>query len=197
MRFDTTTRVLHYCLIITVVFQLLSSEFMMVSEPGKMTGFRTMLFDFHMMFFGWGAFLISSVYAMILYQDKDEWRRLVPWFSATHRAALFKSIRDDVSGIFRGHLAPPEERGALAGAIHGFGILLLIAQGFTGAYVMLGVRSDGTMRADTLLFLDFHSFFGVLLWIFLIGHVSMFICHLLFGHRTILDVFQRVNIPWK
>ncbi len=197
MRINATTRVLHYCLIMTVVFQLLSSEFMRVLEPGKMEGFDTVLFTLHIMIFGWGAFLISSVYILILHDDKDGWARMVPWFSASHRAALFKSVRKDIFAMFQGCLPHPEEKGAIAGVTHGLGILLLLAQGFTGAYVMFGVRSDGTMRTDTLLVLDFHAIFAKLLWIFLIGHICMFIIHLMFGHREILDVFRRVHIPWK
>lgn len=169
----------------------------MAPEPGKMIGFRTILFTLHMVFFGWMAFLISTAYAMILYQDKDRWARMAPWFPACRRTAFFKSARREISGIFRGSLVPPEEKGALASATHGLVIFLLIAQGSAGAYVMLGVRSDGTMRPDTLLALDFHAFIGKLIWIFLIGHVCMFIFHLMFGHRKILDVFQRVSIPWK
>jgi len=197
VRINTTTRVLHYCFIITVLYQLLSAEFMRVLEPGKMEGFDTMLFTLHMIVFGWGAFLVSSVYIMVLHEDKDGWARMVPWFSASHREALFKAIRSDISDIFSGRLPPPDEKGAIASVAHGFGILLLLAQGFTGAYVMLGVRSDGTMRTDTLLFLDFHAIFAKLIWVFLIGHVCMFIIHLMFGRREILDIFQRVHIPWK
>jgi len=197
MRFSTSTRLLHFFLIVTVVYLLFSSKFMMAPEPGKMIGFKTILFTLHMVFFGWVAFLISTAYAMILYQDKDRWARMVPWFSSSHSAAFFKSARKEISGLFLGRLPPPEGKGALASAAHGLGILLLIAQGSAGAYLMLGVRSDGTMRPDTLLALDVHVFFGKLIWIFLIGHFCMFIYHLIFGHRKILDVFQRVNIPWK
>jgi cytochrome b561 len=197
MRINTTTRVLHYGMIFCVLYQLISSEFMRVLEPGKMGGFDTILFTLHMMVFGWGAFLIGSVYVAILHEDKDGWGRMVPWFSARYRTAFLKEARYDIASTLRGHFPLPEEQRALPGAVHGAGILLILAQGFTGAYVMLGVRSDGTMRSDTLLFLDLHSFFGALVWIFVIGHVTMFACHLIAGHRTILDVFQRINIPWK
>jgi len=197
MRINKTTRVLHYCLIVTVSYQLLSAEFMRVLEPGKMEGFDTLLFTLHMMVFGWAAFLVASVYIIILHGDKDGWGRLVPWFSASYRSAFFQEVRNDLVSTLRGRFPLPEEQSALSGAVHGAGILLILAQGFTGAYVMLGVRSDGTMRSDTLLFLDLHSFFSVLVWVFLAGHVALFLLHLSAGHRTIMDVFERVKIPWK
>jgi cytochrome b561 len=197
MRINATTRVLHYFMIFCVLYQLISAEFMRVLEPGKMEGFDTILFTLHMMVFGWGAFLIASVYVVILHDDKDGWGRIVPWFSTRHRRAFFQEMRRDIVGTFRGKFPLPEEQGALSGAVHGIGILLILALGFTGAWVMLGVRSDGTMRADTLLVFDFHATFAKLLWIFLIGHVAMFLFHIVTGHRTILDIFERVHIPWK
>jgi cytochrome b561 len=197
MRISSATRVLHFGMIITVLYQLLSSLIMVAPEPGKMVGFQTILFSLHILFFGWGAFLISAVYSMMLFQDRDRWERLIPWFSAERRAALFNSAGKEIPDMFRGHLAPPEENGVVAGAVHGLGVLLLIALGLTGAYVMLGVRSDGTMRTDTLLLLDFHEFFAVLIWIFLAGHIAMAIYHLILGRRRILDIFQRVKIPWN
>jgi len=197
MRINATTRVLHYGMMFCVLYQLISAEFMRVLEPGKMEGFDTILFTLHMMFFGWGAFLIASIYAVILHDDKDGWGRMVPWFTARHRRAFFKEARNDIVSTFRGHFPLPEEQSALSGAVHGGGILLVLALGFTGAYVMLGVRSDGTMREDTLLLLDFHAAFANLLWIFLIGHIVMSLLHLITGRRTILNIFRGVHIPWK
>ncbi len=197
MRINTTTRVLHYCMIVCVLYQLISAEFMRVLEPGKIAGFDTVLFDFHMMVFGWGAFLVASIYVVILYEDQDGWGRMVPWFTTRHRRAFFKEARNDIVSTLRGRFPLPEEQSVLSGAVHGAGILLVLALGFTGAHVMLGVRSDGTMRADTLLVLDLHAAFAKILWIFIIGHVTMFFFHIVTGHRTIMDIFQRVHIPWK
>lgn len=197
MRLNTVTRVLHYLMIFTVAFQLISSLLMFVPEPGKLVTYETVLFSLHIMLFGWGAFLISSVYAMTRFAEKDAWGRLVPWFSKKYRAAFMKSAKAELPGIFKGELAPPEDRGALAGAMHGLGFLTLIALGLTGAYVMNGVRSDGTMTADMLFMFDMHEMFGVIIWVFLACHVSMVIYHLILGHKRILDIFERPKIRWK
>ncbi len=197
MRINTTTRVLHYCMIFTVAFQLISSLFMTVSEPGKLVTYSTVLFSLHIMLFGWGAFLISSVYAATRFGEKDAWGRLVPWFSKKHRTAFIKSAKEELPSVFKGTLSPPENQGALAGAMHGLGFLTLIALGLTGAYVMNGVRSDGLMTQDMLLMFQFHELFGVVIWTFLGFHVFMVFYHLALRHKHILDIFELPHIRWK
>ncbi|MDX8404023.1 MAG: cytochrome b/b6 domain-containing protein [Mariprofundaceae bacterium] len=197
MRINTTTRVLHIMMIMTVAYQLFSGLFMEVPEPGKVIGWSYILFSWHIIFFGWLAFLLSAVYAAIRFNEPGQWQRLIPWFSKEGRAAFFNAVKEELPDLLKGKLARPEKQGPLAGAMHGLGFTLLICLGMTGAYVMNGVRSDGSMTLDMLLFLDMHSIFGVLIWAFLVGHVTMVIYHLILGHRHILDIFARVHINWK
>lgn len=197
MRINGLTRFLHILMIITVAFQLFSGLFMEVPEPGKIVGWTYILFSWHIIFFGWLAFLVSGLYASIRFSEPGQWHRLVPWFSKKGRTAFMKSAKEELPGILSGNLALPEKQGALAGAMHGLGFTLLICMGMTGAYVMNGVRSDGSMTTDMLLFLGLHSMFGLLIWTFLFFHVFMVIYHLIKGHKHILDIFERINIPWK
>jgi len=197
MRINATTRVLHFLIVITVIYQLLSGLYMEVPEPGKIIGWTYVMFSWHIIFFGWLGFLLASIYAAIRLAEPGQWVRLIPWFSKEGRSAFVASAKEELPGIFKGKLRRPENQGALAGAMHGLGFTLLIMMGVTGAYVMNGVRSDGSMTLDMLLFLDLHSFFGVLIWTFLILHVSMVIYHLILGHRHILDIFERIHINWK
>lgn len=196
MRFNASTRILHFSIILVVAFQLISSVWMLVPEPGKMLGFRTTLFTLHITLFGWAAFILGGTYALMRYYDREAWGRLVPWFSLKHMTEFFRSSRRELPGIVTGKLAPPEDKGALAGAVQGLGFLLLIALGATGIYVELGWRSDGTMADDILLFLDFHSLFGDLIWIFVCGHILMTLYHLAKRQRRILDIFKRGKIRW-
>ncbi|MDX8389666.1 MAG: cytochrome b/b6 domain-containing protein [Mariprofundaceae bacterium] len=197
MRFNKTTRILHYCMVISVLYQLLSSIWMAVPEPGKLVGYEAVLFSWHIMFFGWGAFLISAVYAMTRFSEPNEWIRLIPWFSKKGRSAFVTSAAKELPDVMRGQLAAPESKGALAGAMHGLGFTLLISLGLTGAYVMNGVRSDGSMTMDMNFMLELHSIFGVLIWSFLACHIFMVLYHLLLGHRKVLDIFARIGIRWK
>ncbi|MFQ5581582.1 MAG: cytochrome b/b6 domain-containing protein [Mariprofundaceae bacterium] len=196
-RINATTRILHLLMLLTVIYQLFSGLFMEVPEPGKVVGWSYIMFSWHIMFFGWLAFLLASVYAAIRFYEPGQWQRLMPWFSSQGRTAFVKSAKEELPGVFKGKLPLPEKQGALAGAMHGLGFTLLICMGMTGAYVMNGVRSDGSMTQDMMLFLDMHSLFGVLIWAFLIGHVFMVIYHLILGHRHILDIFERVRIRWQ
>lgn len=197
MRINALTRVMHLLMIITVAFQLFSGLFMQVPEPGKIVGWTYIIFSWHIIFFGWLAFLLGGVYASIRFSEPGQWHRLMPWFSKKGRAGFIESVKKELPGIFTGKLPLPEKQGQLAGAMHGLGFTLLICMGLTGAYVMNGVRSDGSMTTDMLLFLDLHSMFGILIWAFLILHVSMVVYHLILGHTHILDIFERINIPWK
>lgn len=197
MRINTFTRVMHALMIITVMFQLFSGLFMEVPEPGKIVGWSNAIFYWHIIFFGWLAFLTSCVYAVIRFQEPGQWQRLIPWFSKDGRSAFFKAVKEEIPDVLKGKLAKPEKQGPLAGAMHGLGFTLLICMGMTGAYAMNGVRSDGSMTMDMLLFLDMHSIFGFLIWAFLVGHVFMVFYHLVLGHKHILDIFERVRISWK
>jgi len=197
VRINTSTRVLHFLFILTVAFQLGSALVMRVPEPGKMVIWANVLFSWHIMFIGWTAYLLSFIYAMTRYADKDAWGRLVPWFSKKYRAEFFKSAKEELPGIFTGKLAPPENRTALAGAMHGLGFLTLIALGTTGAYVMNGVRSDGSMTMDMVFMFNLHELFGIVIYVFIACHVSMVIYHLLLGHKRVLDIFERIKINWK
>ena len=80
VRINTATRVLHFLFILTVAFQLGSALVMRVPEPGKMVIWANVLLSWHIMFIGWTAYLLSFIYAMTRYADKDAWGRLVPWF---------------------------------------------------------------------------------------------------------------------
>ncbi|MDX8410480.1 MAG: cytochrome b/b6 domain-containing protein [Mariprofundaceae bacterium] len=196
-RIASVTRVMHICMIVTVAFQLISSLLMMVPEPGKLATYKTTLFTLHIMLFGWGAFVVSGVYAATRFGEKGAWGKLVPWFSKKHLGAFFKSAKEELPGVFTGNLARPESSGALAGAMHGLGFLTLIALGMTGAYVMNGVRSDGSMKEDMVFMFELHELFGVVIWTFLVCHVFMVIYHLMLGHKRIFDIFERLNIKWK
>ncbi len=190
MRIDSVTRFLHIGMIITVVYQMLSSIWMYTPEPGKMVGFETILYSWHIMFMGWSAVFVACFYAMVRFAEYHEWTRLIPWFSKSKRAAFARSAKKEIPDMFKGKLAAPEKRGALAGAMHGFGFMLLIVMGLTGSYAMLGIRPDGTTSADMQLMFELHSWFGVLVWYFIGFHVSMVIYHLILGHTKILDIFQ-------
>ena len=197
MRFSQSTRILHLLMIVSVIFQLLSSLWMVTPEPGKIAGAGTNLFTLHIMFFGWLAFIVSATYGMIQRSDPVAWARLMPWFNSERRGRVVAEFRKEFFGIFTGKLTPPEARGSLSGAIHGAGFVLLMALTLTGAYAMLGVDYNDRMRDDVVAFRSMHELLAVFIWTYLGGHVFMVLYHILLGNRHILDIFAAIRINWK
>lgn len=197
MRYSQLARAFHYCMLFVVLYQMIGSIWMTAPEPGKIVSWEMIVFSLHVWLFGWAAFLLGGAYVMIKSRDRDELGRLYPWFSAKRRAAFFASAREEIPGMLKGRLPPAEYKSALAGAVHGLGLALLIAQGTTGAYVMLGLADYSGKSMDVLLMFKLHEFCGILVWVFLAGHIFMTLYHLALGHRAILDIFQRIRIRWQ
>jgi len=190
MRINWAIRMLHYFLLVSAVYQLLSSEWMVVPEPGKLPGVGVALFYLHAWFFGWIALTGACVYALRAYYEPDTWKLMMPWFSVSRLSTLFAALRKEVPDILRGRLAPMEVKSPLAGAVHGLGIMLLIGLGMSGLYLMLGVRSYGPMSLDVLLSFKIHELFGILAWVFLAGHAIMTLYHLALRHPTVEEIFD-------
>ncbi len=190
MRFNLAARSLHLLMVITVLFQLFSSLWMQVPEPGKLNHWEQHLFYWHALFFGWLALMVGFIYFFVVRTDPETWAQFFPWLVKERRAAFFNALKTEIPDLFRGKLAPAEPKSPLAGAVHGLGMLLLIGLGLTGLYVMQGVRSDGTMSSDVLIFLDLHAALGVMIWAFLGAHIFMTVYHLLLGHRELFDIFK-------
>ena len=197
MRFNFSTRILHISMIIVVSYQMLSSLWMAVPEPGKLTSLENTLFSLHITVFGWASIIVAGVYALMRFYESEAWGRLVPWFSSTRRHAFALSAKKELPQMLKGKLAPPEDKGALAGAVHGLGFMLLLGMGMTGLYVLFGVRIDGNLSDDIRLVLFFHEWIGVFIWAFLGAHILVSIWHLVIGQWTIIDIFRRGKIRWK
>lgn len=71
MRINTTTRVLHLMMILTVAFQLFSGLFMEVPEPGKIIGWSYIMFSWHIIFFGWLAFCLVLYTPRFVLMNRD------------------------------------------------------------------------------------------------------------------------------
>ena len=93
MRFNFATRILHISMIVVVSYQMLSSLWMAVPEPGKLTRLENTLFSLHITVFGWASIIIAGVYALMRFYESKAWGRLVPWFSSTRRRAFVNSAK--------------------------------------------------------------------------------------------------------
>lgn len=176
---DTNTRILHWLLVITVLFQLGSSLFM-ADTPTQF------LFPVHELM---GLISAATIVLFWLYAYANgDLRILLPW-----NAAGAGAIARDLLGMLRGRLPPAGRRIGLSSFVHGLGLLALTGSGFTGVILFfLAPMGSHASPANALEFthmsLD-HKFFGELVWAYLIGHVFFALLHEVRGGRILRGIF--------
>ena len=74
--------------------------------------------------------------------------------------------------------------------MHGFGLLLVLAMGVTGAMMLYGMEKTGQMLGFIHDMKETHEVLGELLWIYIYAHVGMTILHMLLGHPMLKRVFS-------
>ncbi len=177
---DTNTRILHWLLVITVTFQLLSSLYM-ADTPTQF------LFPIHELV-GLGAGVIVIIFWLYVYANGDL-GILLPW---NHAGAAV--IGRDLLGLLRGRLPPAGRRVGLSSFVHGLGLLALTGSGFTGLFLFflapMGAHASPADAIDfTNLSLD-HKFFGKLVWAYFVGHIVFALLHQLRSGHIFGDIFR-------
>jgi len=190
MRFDRTVRSLHLYMMLTVLVQLISSQLMKVPRPGEtVQSIKSIFLGLH----EWDGFIVLAIvafYLMYMSNDRDDWKRLFPWMSATGCKGLWQEIRFDIPGWLKGRLKKPAEAHYIADMVHGLGILLIIGLGSTGIMIFMRLETSGEMNEDLRLLRGLHAYLGALLWIYMLGHVGMTLIHQLKGHDILRDMFS-------
>jgi len=190
MTYDRPVRILHFIIMLTIFFQLLTEQFMKVPKPGEsISPLEALLFGIH----EWNGFVVLALviaYIMYLGDERDDWKRLFPWLGAAGCKGLWQEIRHDVPGWLKGQLKSPDEAHYLAGTIHGLSILLAIGLGSTGIMIFMGLESDGSMSPEIKLLRELHAKMGTLMWIYLFGHTGMALMHQLSGRRILQAMFN-------
>ncbi|ATX81579.1 Cytochrome b561 [Mariprofundus ferrinatatus] len=189
MKYEKSTRILHILLMLTVLAQLLSEQFMQVPKPGKaidqLAGF---IFSIHQ--FGGFVVLIVAIAYLMTVLDRDESRlRLFPWLDPAKRKSLITEIKCDIPGWFKGVLPPPEQAHLIAGTVHGLGLMLATGLGLTGSIIYLGMKHDGGMPPAVHTIKELHELLGTTLWFFVVGHLLMALLHQIKGHRVLQKMF--------
>lgn len=176
------TRALHLALLLVVIHQLMTSLIMERPLPGEAPDWP---FALHQSFgmVGLGVLALFWLWTLARHRAETPLARLLPWFSAARRGA----VADDVVRLARSVAAlraPPLPLEALAGAVHGLGLLVATFLATSGAAWLLFLA--GTPYGRTALGL--HKLAGDLMWVYLIAHVSAAVVHRLLGD----DVFSRM-----
>jgi len=190
MHYAKVTRALHWGFALLIPIQLLSEELMKRPKPGRVrTDAQELFFEVH----EWVGMLILTVVVLRLLwglvNKESSWLRLYPYFSATGRKMLAYELKHEVPGWFKGKLPNPSRERCMASAVHGLGLLLVLAMGVTGAVMLYGMESSGKMLGMVHEAKEVHEFFGELLWIYIFAHVGMTILHMLLGHTMLKRIF--------
>ena len=194
MAYDRLTRLLHVGFVLGVPLQLLSENFMKRPKlvdgvPRLRTATEANFFEMHEIV---GIALLTVVVLHILWSASRAGGglgRLFPYFRAGGSRDLLAELKQ-VPGWFGGKLHETAEDSVLAGAVHGLGLLLILAMGATGATIFFGMDEvTGHMSSFVDGMKELHEVLGSLVWVYLIGHVGMVVLHKLKGH----DLFSRIS----
>jgi cytochrome b561 len=175
------TRFLHLALLLIVLHQLASSQFMERPLPGdEPEG----LFLTHQWLgtVGLGVVTLFWLWTLARHASETSLGALVPWFSVRRLAALGGDLRAVAQAIAARRAPGPLD--ALVSAVHGLG--LLTASGLAASGVAWMLLFQGTHMGRSVL--AAHSLLGNLMWAYVVGHAGMGVLHQFAGE----DVFSRM-----
>lgn len=189
MKHEKSVRTLHLLLMLTVIVQLLSEQFMQVPKPGEpINQVAALIFSLHQVV-GIVVLIISATYLVMVIDREESKLRLFPWLDKKLRSSLIAETVRDIPGWFRGILPPPTQVHLVAGTVHGLGLLLATGLGVTGSIIYLGIEDDGSMSKPLHAMKDFHEVLGTTMWVFVLGHLLMALLHQIKGHNTLQSMF--------
>ncbi len=192
--YDRLTRWFHLVLVLAIPLQLLSEEFM--KRPKLVDGIPRIRTDVEAAFFELheitGMVALTAVVLHILWSASRSGGglgRLFPYFKSGGCNSIIAEVKQ-IPGWFSGKLHESAEDSALAGAVHGLGLMLVLAMGLTGSTMFFGMNElTGQMNDFVDVMKELHEMLGGLVWFYLIGHVGMVGLHRLKGH----NLFTRIS----
>lgn len=192
--YDRLTRWLHLVFVIVIPLQLLSEEFMKRPKlvdgvPRIRSAAESNFFEMHEIM---GMIALAAVVLHILWsatQAGGGLGRLFPCFKSGGCQNIIAEIKQ-IPGWFTGRLHESAEDSALAGAVHGLGLMLVLVMGLTGSTMFFGMdETTGEMNEFVHSMKELHEGLGGLVWVYLFGHVGMVVLHRLKGH----NLFTRIS----
>jgi cytochrome b561 len=176
------TRALHLSLLLVVLNQLISSQFMERPLPGEEPGWPFAVQEWTGLA-GVGVITLFWLWSLTRSSSETPLSRLFPWFSPKKLSDIVDEIAGFASDIFALRM-PSFGLDATSSAVHGLGLMLASFLALSGAawYFVF----TGTPYAKTVMGL--HSLAGNLMWVYLIGHAAVAILHQLAGD----EVFSRM-----
>jgi cytochrome b561 len=190
MRYDRLTRWLHACIALGITAQLGLSQFMEAPDDKDeelVTGLPLALFEAHENI---GMILFALIVLHWLWSLSGHVQggigHLFPWLSKERMGKVTAEARD----ALKLKLSNPEISNALAGAVHGLGLLVAIAMAASGAVIFFNLSETGHMTGLGEIFEELHGFIAPLMWAYLIGHVAVAVMHKRQGHTNVKEMFS-------
>jgi len=194
MGYDRLTRWLHVGLVLAIPLQLLSDEFM--KRPKLVDGLPRIRTDAQVTFFEMHEWVGMAALAIIVIHILWSATRaggglghLFPYFKASGCKNIIEELKT-VPGWLSGKLHMDAEESALAGTVHGLGLLLVLGMAVTGSAMFFGMNElTGQMNDFVHTMKELHEALGGLVWPYLIAHVGMVVLHKIKEH----DLLSRIS----
>lgn len=194
MKHTLLTRLLHFLLAASTIFQLIGAFFMLIPEPYGAPG--DFGYQLHKMV---GLASLVIVGCFWLWMVVRRWRgtargtaigALIPWFSHARRRAMFKDLAFYFRKLKTGELPPSTMESPFASAIHGLGLLTVTAMAVTGGALYVVMGSDGSLSASGVEIFVAHVLLTRFMWAYLLGHAALALLHQIKGHETLQKMFS-------
>src|SRR3954470_12309483 len=182
-----TTRVLHLFLAAAIVCQLVDAQLMHLPRPGPVgSGMEAAAFTVHE-YVGLATMtIVASFWLWLLVRRLEtDPGALWPWFSRRRLAALRDDVACHLRTATRHTLPNPDRSPALAPAIQGLGLVIVLMMATTGTAGYLSWIPGTPMTGFTGLAFDLHGTLANALWAYVIVHVGATLLHELLGHRLL------------
>jgi cytochrome b561 len=183
-RRSIATRVLHAALLLSVLWQLIGSNFVerpRLNQPAngfyevhEIVGLATLALV--AVFWLWSAFR----------RRETPFAALLPWLSAARLKALGADLGWHWAELRQRRLPGGEAETPLASAVHGLGLLTALAMGATGTWLYTQAIPGG-------LVLEAHKLIANLMWAYVVGHAGLAVLHQLAGHEVLQRMFDRTT----
>jgi cytochrome b561 len=174
------TRVLHLLLLVAVLTQLISSQFIERPLPGDAP---SVIYSLHE-YVGLGTFVVVFAFWSwtLIRQGETKFGRLFPWLSPRRLRDVVSDTLGQLHRLSRGDFSD-RSSGAMASSVHGLGLLVMTGMAVTGsAYFFL----SGTLAHTAL---SLHSLMANLVWAYLVGHSTLAALHHLLGSDILARMF--------
>jgi len=169
------TRFIHAGLAIAVIVQLLTS---LVLVPLSPTEAPNAYFYVHN-YSGLTAFALIVLFWIVVMTRKSGTRPglLFPWFSGAGIRAFWQDLILHLRMLTKFRLPPMQEDSPFASAVHGLGLLLMLAMATSGTiyYFINSGNPDAGGLVGFVIFI--HLSLANLVWAYLIGHSAMAVVH--------------------